>query len=146
MRRIALIVLAAAAIPGLSTAQTWGQPHYGAAFAPYGQPWGGPVPVYGQRGSGPGYASATGYGDPGAYRPPGRYGYGYGYGERYDRGGRYGYSRPRSGDWTHWSSPPGRGYHDIHGYNDDRAPRGADDVRYPGRDCWCGGGNYLYDR
>ncbi len=146
MRRLALIVLAAAAIPGLSAAQTWGQPHYGASGAAYGQPRGDPALGYGHRGSGQGYGSATGYGDPRAWRPPARYGYGYGYGDRYDRGGRYGYSRPRSGEWTRWSSPPGRGYHDVYGYNDDRAPRGADYGRHPERDCSCGVGGYLYDR
>ncbi len=129
MRRLVLILLAATAVPGVGAAQTWGQPYYGASPAPYGQPYGGPVS--------PGYG---GYGDPRAYRPPVHYGYGH------DRGGRYGYSPVRSGEWTRWSSPPGRGYHDVYGYNDDRAPRGADHGRSRDRDCSCGGGAYLYDR
>jgi len=136
MRRLILIVLAAAAIPGLSAAQTYGQPHYGTSGVPYGLPYDS-QPGYGQ-----GHGYATGYGDPRAYRPPARFGYG----DRYDRGGRYGYSSPRSGAWTRWSSPPGRGYHDVYGYNDDRPPRGADYRRYPAWDCSCGVGGYLYDR
>lgn len=143
MRRLALIVLAVVALPGAAAAQTWGQPHYAAQPAPYGQPYGGPV-AYGDGqsygyGSGYGYQNGS-YGDPRAYRPPVRNGYGY------DRGGRYGHSSYRSGQWSRWSSPPGRGYHDVHGYNDDRAPRGADHGRYRDHDCYCGAGAYLYDR
>ncbi|MES2861183.1 MAG: hypothetical protein V4701_06895 [Pseudomonadota bacterium] len=143
MRRLALIVLAAVAAPGIAAAQTYGQPYYGASPAPYGQPYGGPV-SYGHGGYSQGYGSqaygyqSSGYGDPRAYRPPVRYGY--------DRGGRYGYSNHRSGEWTRWSSPPGRGYHDVYGYNDDRAPRGVDHGRSQSRDCYCGVGAYLYDR
>lgn len=144
MRRLALIVLAAVALPDLVAAQTYGQPDYGGqAPTTYGQPYGG----YGQRdgygGHGQGYGQgyrhgySGGYGDPRAYRPPVRYGHGD------DRGGRYGYS---TGQWTRWSSPPGRGYHDVYGYNDDRAPRGSDHGRYRDRDCYCGVGAYLYDR
>jgi hypothetical protein len=144
MRRLALIVLAVVALPGPAAAQTWGQPVYAAHPAPYGQPYGGPVDYgYGGHGQSYGYGQGSGYnsgyGDPRAYRPPVRYGYGH------DRGGRYGYS-DRSGQWTRWSSPPGRGYHDVYGYNDDRAPRGADHGRYRDRDCSCGVGAYLYDR
>ena len=126
MSRLALIILAAVALPGAATAQTWGQPYYGPAPTTYGQPYGGPVAYgYGGHGQGYGYGSGYGdqngsYGDPRSYRPPVRYGYGYGY----DRGGRYGYS-DRSVQRTRWSSPPGRGYHDVYGYNDDRPPRGA---------------------
>ena len=144
MRRLALIVLAAVAIPGAVAAQTYGQPYYGPVPTTYGQPYGGPVAYgYGGRGQSYGYGSNHGYqtpsyGDPRAYRPPVHYGYGN------DRGGRYGYSAQTSGQWTRWSSPPGRGYHDVHGYNDDRAPRGTDHGRY--RDCYCGVGAYLYDR
>ena len=138
MRRLALIVLVAVALPGAAAAQTWGQPIYAAQPAPYGQPYGGPVAHgSGDYGHGHGYGSV--YGDPRAYRPPVRYGYGH------DRGGRYGYSN-RSGQWTRWSSPPGRGYHDVYGYNDDRAPRGGDQGRDRDRDCYCGVGAYLYDR
>ncbi|WGM32807.1 hypothetical protein [Brevundimonas sp. NIBR11] len=141
MRRLALIVLAAIALPGVAAAQTYGQPYYGPAASNYGQPYGGPV-QYGYGGSGSfsyGYGQSYGYGDPRAYRPQVQYGHGH------DRGGRYGYS-DRSTQWTRWSSPPGRGYHDVYGYNDDRAPRGGHHVRYRDRDCYCGVGAYLYDR
>ena len=151
MRRLALIVLAAVAIPGVVAAQTYGQPYYGGpAPTTYGQLYGGYSQSYGYGGHGQGYGQgygqsysyqSSGYGDPRAYRPPVQYGHGYGY----DRGGRYGYSN-RSGQWTRWSSPPGRGYHDVYGYNDDRAPRGADHGRSRDRDCYCGVGAYLYDR
>jgi hypothetical protein len=134
MRRLAPIVLAIVAVPASAAAQTWGQPVYAAQPAPYGQPYGGPV-AYGHGG----YGQSYGYGDPRTYRPPVQYGYGH------DRGGRYGYSN-RSGQWSRWSSPPGRGYHDVYGYNDDRAPRGADHDRYGDRECSCGVGAYLYDR
>lgn len=142
MRRLALIVLAAVssawgALPVAVAAQTYGQPYYAPAPQTYGQPYGGPT-AYGYGGYGyQGGSYASGYGDPRAYRPPVQYGH--------DRGGRYGYSQ-RSGQWSRWSSPPGRGYHDVYGYNDDRAPRGADRNRYPERDCHCGVGAYLYDR
>jgi len=139
MRRLALIVLAAVAVPGAVGAQTYGQPYYGPAPATYGQPYGGPV-GYGYGGYGQSYGYGSGYGDPRAYRPPVQYGHGY------DRGGRYGHSSYRSGQWTRWSSPPGRGYHDVYGYNDDRAPRGTDYGRSRDRDCSCGVGAYLYDR
>ena len=143
MRRLALIVIALA-LPGAAAAQTWGQPYYGVQPAPYGQPRGGPV-AYGYGGYGQAYGYGAGYGDPRAYRPPARYAYGQSDGHGHDRGGRYGYSNP-SGQWTRGSSPPGRGYHDVYGYNDDRAPRGADHGRYPDRDCHCGVGAWLYDR
>ncbi len=137
MRRLVLIALAAVAIPGSVAAQTWGQPIYSAQVqtygAAYGQPYGGP-PAYGYGGYG-----SHGYGDPRAYRPPARYGHGHGH----HRGGRYGYS---TGQWTRWSSPPGRGYHDVYGYNDDRAPRATDHGRGHDRDCYCGVGANLYDR
>ena len=141
MRRLALIVLAAVALPGAAAAQIWGQPYYPPQPTTYGQPYGGPVTYgsggYQSYGYGGGYGA--GYGDPRAYRPPVQYGYGY------DRGGRYGYSN-RSGQWTRWSSPPGRGYHDVYGYNDDRAPRDADYGRHRDDGCYCGVGAYLYDR
>lgn len=143
MRRLALIILATVVLPGAADAQTWGQPHYSAQPAPYGQPYGGPV-AYGYGGYGGhsqsyGEGYGAGYGDPRAYRPPLQYGH------AHDRGGRYGHSN-RSDRWTRWSSPPGRGYHDVYGYNDDRAPRGADHGRYRDRDCSCGFGGDLYDR
>ncbi|WP_309629597.1 hypothetical protein [Brevundimonas sp.] len=143
MRRLAPIVLpilalTVVAIPGAAAAQTWGQPVYAAQPAPYGQPYGGPV-ASGSGGYGHSYGYGSGYRDPRAYRPPVRYGHGH------DRGGRYGFSN-RSGQWTRWSSPPGRGYHDVYGYNDDRAPRGADHGRYRDRDCSCGVEAWLYDR
>lgn len=151
-----LVAVAFTAAASTASAQTWGQPAYGQ----------GPVTTYGQSySSAPAYAppitewnsraygatgrAATGYapgysaygygsawdgrfGDPYAYRPPVRYTrYGGGY-------GHHGYGQSRSGEWTRWSSPPGRGYHDVYGYNDDRAPRG--------HDCYCGTGAYLYDR
>lgn len=140
MRRLVLIALAAVAVPGAAVAQTYGQPYYGGgAPTTYGQPYGGQV-SYGYGGYGQTYGQAYGYqgggyGDPRTYRPPVRYGH--------DRGGRYGYS---TGQWTRWSSPPGRGYHDVYGYNDDRAPRGTDYGRHSDRDCYCGFGAYLYDR
>ena len=146
MHRLALIVSAAlgasvAALPAAAAAQTYGQPYYAPHAPSYGQPYGGPVDYgrggYGQ-GHGYGYSSGA-YGDPRAYRPPVQYGYGH------DRGGRYGHS-DRSGRWTRWSSPPGRGYHDVYGYNDDRAPRGTDHGRSRDRDCDCGVGAYFYDR
>ncbi len=82
MRRLALIVLAAVALPGAAAAQTWGQPHYCRSVAPYGQPYGGPVAYghggYGQGGYGQDYGQSYGhasrYGDPRAYRPPAQYG------------------------------------------------------------------------
>lgn len=129
MHRLALIVLAAVVLPSAAAAQTYGQPRYATPPAPYGQPYGGPT-TYG--------GHDAGYGDPRAYRAPGQYGHGH------DRGGRYGYSS--GGQWTRWSSPPGRGYHDVYGYNDDRAPRGTDRGRRPNRDCQCATGAYLYDR
>lgn len=145
MRRLALIVLAVATLPGAVAAQTYGQPYYPPQPTTYGQPYGGPV-AHGGYGQGYGqsygyqtYGYSSGYGDPRAYRPPVQYGYGY------DRGGRYGYSSG-SGQWTRWSSPPGRGYHDVYGYNDDRAPRGSDHGRYRDDGCYCGVGAYLYDR
>ncbi|MFC5344745.1 hypothetical protein ACETK8_01275 [Brevundimonas staleyi] len=136
MRRLVLIVLAAVALPGAAAAQTYGQPYHGGhAPTTYGQPYGGQTYGYGQSyGQSYGYQS-SGYGDPRAYRPPVQYGH--------DRGGRYGYS---TGQWTRWSSPPGRGYHDVYGYNDDRAPRGTDHRRYRDDGCYCGVGAYLYDR
>lgn len=148
MRRLTLIVLAAVVLPGAVAAQTYGQPYYGGpAPTTYGQPYGGYGQSHGYGGHGQGYGQgygqsygygySSGYGDPRAYRPPVQYGHGY------DRGGRYGYS---TGQWTRWSSPPGRGYHDVYGYNDDRAPRGSDHGRYRDRDCYCGVGAYLYDR
>ena len=169
----ALIVGTLTMIAPAATAQTWGQPYHRAPPATFGQPhagWGGgltewdgrayaatgyaatghvngPAPAYGSHaygghGYGGGYASEAGYGDPRAYRPPSRYGQGYGYG--HDRGGRYGYSTGNR--WTRWSNPPGRGYHDAYGYNDDRAPRGPDARRGHELDCYCGVGPYLYDR
>lgn len=156
---------------GTASAQTWGQPQYHAPPVTWGQAhggWGGgltewngrayaatghaatgyvngPAPAYGGQGSGygGGHAYGGGYGDPRAYRPPGGHGYGHGY-RGHDRGGRYGYSTGNR--WTRWSSPPGRGYHDAYGYNDDRAPRGPDYRRGYERDCYCGVGPYLYDR
>lgn len=141
MRHLVLIVLAVIAVPGAVAAQTWGQPRY-TPQGP-GQPYGAPgVPSHGN-----GYAARYGssygggptFGDPRAYRPPVAYGHGH------DRGGRYGYSAQSRGDWTRWSSPPGRGYHDVYGYNDDRAPRGVDTRRYRNRNCHCDAGAYLYD-
>lgn len=146
MHRLALIVSvalgASVVVPhSVAAAQTYGQPYYAPQAPTYGQPYGGPVD-HGRGGyrQGYGHGSPTGaYGDPRAYRPPVQYGYGY------DRGGRYGHS-DRSGQWTRWSSPPGRGYHDVYGYNDDRAPRGSDRGRNRQGDCYCGVGAYLYDR
>jgi hypothetical protein len=165
-------VLGACALASPATAQTWGQPHHRAPSVTWGQShgsWGGgltewdgrsyaatghaatghvngPAPAYGGHASGYGYVGpgqGHGYGDPRAYRPP-NIGYGYGQGYGHDRGGRYGYSAGNR--WSRWSSPPGRGYHDAYGYNDDRAPRGPDHRRDQGRDCDCGVGAYLYDR
>lgn len=162
-------LLAGTLAASATTAQTWGQPYHRAPAVTWGQPhgtWGGgltewdgrayaatgyaatgrvngPAPAYGGHSYGGAYGYGGGYGDPGAYRPPSRYGQGYGHGYRPDRGGRYGYSTGNR--WTRWSSPPGRGYHDAYGYNDDRAPRGTDYGHDYGRDCDCGG-PYLYDR
>ncbi len=166
--RKGLIVAAflASAVAPAAVAQTYGQPYHRAPSVTYGQPhgsWGGglsewdgrsyaatgraatghvngPALAYGAYGHSYAYGGqGQAYGDPYAYRPPSN---GYGYGQ--DRGGRYGYSTGNR--WTRWSSPPGRGYHDAYGYNDDRAPRGADHRRYDRRDCDCGAGPYLYDR
>jgi hypothetical protein len=168
--------LAAWVIALPSAAQTWGQPYHRAPAVTWGQAhggWGGGLTEWdgrayaatGHAASGyvnapaPGYGGSSaygyqsygqsyghrGYGDPRAYRPPHRYGHGYGYGYgEHDRGGRYGYSGGNR--WTRWSSPPGRGYHDAYGYNDDRAPRGYDHARRRDDDCHCGVGPYLYDR
>lgn len=162
----ALIVGTLTMAASAATAQTWGQPYHRAPPVTWGQAhgsWGGaltewdgrayaatgyaatgrvngPAPAYGGHSYGARYGD--GYGDPRAYRPPSRYGQSYGYG--HDRGGRYGYST--GNQWTRWSSPPGRGYHDAYGYNDDRAPRGPDYRRGYARDCYCGVGPYLYDR
>ncbi|MEQ7153911.1 hypothetical protein [Brevundimonas aurifodinae] len=160
--------LIAGMLASAATAQTWGQPYHRAPVVTWGQShgsWGGgltewdgrayaatgyaatgrvngPAPAHGGDGYGGDYGYGQGYGDPRAYRPPSRYGQGYGYG--HDRGGRYGYSTGNR--WTRWSSPPGRGYHDAYGYNDDRAPRGPDHRGDYRRDCDCGSGPYLYDR
>ena len=148
-----LAALALTALPGLATAQTWGQPVY---VGPYGHVVGGtplsevetrsyvntgrwadgysdqayvyvPAPVYGQRYE-HGYSYGYGHGDRHGHDHR-RYGYGYGYG-RYE-------PRPR------------QGYRDVWGYNDDRHPsaRGASHERRSNRyrDCGCGD-VYLYDR
>lgn len=148
--------LAAGALASDVAAQTWGQPQYRAPSVTWGQPdgtWGGGLTEWDDRAysatgqaaagyvNGPAapYGRYSDYGAPRAYRPPS----GYGYGAR-DRGGRYGYSEGNR--WTRWSSPPGRGYHDAYGYNDDRAPRGPDHHRPYREDCGCAQGPYLYDR
>lgn len=151
---------------GRAPVVTWGQGHGawgggltewdGRAYAATGHAAtgyvNGPAPAYGGHGYGYGHGGRAyggyaygdgGYGDPRAYRPPSGYGYGYGH-RSHDRGGRYGYSTGNR--WTRWSSPPGRGYHDAYGYNDDRAPRGPDHARRYADDCYCGVGPYLYDR
>ncbi|MBU2379941.1 MAG: hypothetical protein KJ824_12310 [Alphaproteobacteria bacterium] len=154
MRRLLVLAcFAAVAAPAAATAQTYGQPYYRAPVTTYGQIYGDarayapPITELDGRayaatgwaatGRSSSYGYGGSYGDPYAYRPPARYGY--------DRGGRYGYSRG-SNRWTRWSSPPGRGYHDVYGYNDDRAPRGADYNRYRGQSDYCCVGAYLYDR
>jgi hypothetical protein len=167
MRTLWIIAgLASWTLASHAIAQTWGQPHYRSPSVTWGQPhggWGGsltewdgrhyavtghaatgyvngPAAAYGNFGHGT--ASRYGhsaYGDPRAYRPPSEHGYGV-----RDRGGRYGYSGGNR--WTRWSSPPGRGYHDTCGYNDDRAPRGTDRHRPYRADCDCASGPYLYDR
>jgi hypothetical protein len=167
MRRLAIAAGIAAWVLGLpAVAQTWGQPVYRAPTVTWGQPhagWGGGVSEWDGRayavtgraatgyvnGSAPAYGA--GYGDPRAYRPPNRPLYGGGHGRDHDpsyrghdRGGRYGYSPANR--WTRWSSPPGRGYHDAYGYNDDRPPRGFDQRRDRRDPCECGIGAYLYDR
>ena len=134
MRRLALIVLAVGVLPGAAAAQTYGQPWSGPAPTSFGQPYGGPV-GYGQS-----HGYGAGDGDPRAWRPPARYGY------VHDRGGRYGYSAHAAGQWSRGGSPPGRGDHDVHGYNDDRPPRGADHGRYRDGGCGCGAGAWLHDR
>jgi hypothetical protein len=152
MRRLVVIALVVVALPGTVAAQSWGQSwgqprHGGVSTAPYGQPPAGAFAeghgsAYGYAGQGQtyGHGPVSGFGDPRAWRPPVRYGHGH------DRGGRYGYSPARTGDWIRWSSPPGRGYHEVYGYNDDRAPRGPDHRRHRSVDCPCGDGVYLYDR
>lgn len=174
MRRLLFIAaVAAGAAVSPATAQTWGQPYHRAPTVTWGQPhggWGagltewdgrayaatghaatgyvqGPAPAYGGHVYGAHSYGGGSYGDPRAYRPPNGHGFGHSYGHGYgghDRGGRYGYSGGNR--WTRWSSPPGRGYHDAYGYNDDRAPRGPDHGRRYGPDCDCGVGPYLYDR
>ncbi len=168
MRRLVILAgLAAWTVALPSAAQTWGQPYHRAPAVTWGQPhggWGGgltewdgrayaatgyaatgrfngPATAYG--GATYGYEGHGSYGNPRAYRPPGGYGRDLGY-RGHDRGGRYGYSGTNR--WTRWSSPPGRGYHDAYGYNDDRPPRGPDHARRYGDDCHCGVGPYLYDR
>lgn len=133
MHRLVLSVLAVVTLPAAAAAQTYGQPYYGGSAVTHGHDSHSSYGRYGQA-----YAGA--YGDPRAYRPPTADGY-----PPHDRGGRYGYSSRRSGQWSRWSSPPGRGYHDVYGYNDDRAPGGADHRRRL-QDCYCGVGAYLYDR
>ena len=157
MRELVIVAgLVACALASPAAAQTWGQPYHRAPAVTWGQPhggWGGgptewdgrAYAVKGQAGTGhaaTGHGPASryaGYGDPRAYRPPVGYGY-----SGHDRGGRYGYSPGNR--WTRWSSPPGRGYHDAYGYNDDRAPRGADRSRHRAADCDCVVSPYLYDR
>lgn len=134
MRELVIVAgLVACALASPAAAQTWGQPYHRAPVVTWGQP-------HGVWGGGPAAWDGRGYGDPRAYRPPVGYGY-----DRHDRGGRYGYSPGNR--WTRWSSPPGRGYHDAYGYNDDRAPRGEDSHhhRQP-LPCDCGVSPYLYDR
>jgi hypothetical protein len=152
MRELVILAgLVACAMASPAAAQTWGQPHYRAPSVTWGQPhggWGGgptewdgrAYAVTGHAATGYGPASRyAGYGDPRAYRAPDRHRY-----SGHDRGGRYGYSPGNR--WTRWSSPPGRGYHDAYGYNDDRAPRGEDRSRHRAADCDCVVSLYLYDR
>ncbi|MBU2272536.1 MAG: hypothetical protein KKE52_14690 [Alphaproteobacteria bacterium] len=94
----------------------------------------------------PGAAAAQTWGQPVYAAQPAPYGQPYGGPVAYGYGGYGQNDAYGSGQWTRGSSPPGRGYHDVYGYNDDRAPRGADHGRYPDRDCHCRGGAYLYDR
>lgn len=127
-RAFALLTAAAALSAGAASAQTWGQPYYVQPSRTYGQPYGDPS-AYRAPGA-YGYGSSSAYGDPYAYRPPYRPTYRYGSG---------------SNLWTRWSSPPGRGYHDVYGYNDDRAPRGPDYRARPYNE-YGPVGAYLYDR
>lgn len=122
----ALALAALAFFSSPASAQTWGQPYGQGQVTTWGQPR--PDGLY--QAYGPGGTDGR-FGDPYAYRPPVRY-------DRYHGG------QARAGDWTRGSSPPGRGYHDVYGYNDDRAPRGPDRSR--SRDCYCGIGAYLFDR
>ncbi len=164
MREFLIVAgLLASAVAAPSAAQTWGQPYGQAPVVTWGQShgrWGGSLTELDGRayavtglaatghfdGSARAYSDhqyrGDGYGDPRAYRPPVSHAHGYGH-HGHDRGGRYGYSTGNR--WTRWSSPPGRGYHDAYGYNDDRPPHGADHRRHD-RDCNCGVGPYLYDR
>ena len=134
-RAFAALTIAASLSAGAASAQTYGQPYYAQPSRTYGQPvsqpYGDPRAYHAPGGYGSNYGSSAGYGDPYAYRAPYRPTY------------RYGYAS--SNQWTRWSSPPGRGYHDVYGYNDDRAPRGGDYRARPYNE-YGSVGAYLYDR
>ncbi|MDP1914400.1 hypothetical protein [Brevundimonas sp.] len=171
----AAAALAALALAGAASAQTYGQPVY---LNAYGRPVGGtPLSEVETRSYVETGRWADGYSDrPRVYVPAPGYGQGYGsygaghdygYGHRYGYGQRYGYGRDghsyerghsRYGHsrgyrrYTHGRyDPPSRsGYRDEWGYNDDRPPSAQGwsydrRGRRDDRDCGCGD-VYLYDR
>ncbi len=154
---LATLAFAPFALPGVASAQTYGQPVY---LNAYGRPVGGtPLSEVETRSYVETGRWADGYSDrPQVYVPAPGYGQGYashGYGRRYDDG-RHGYGYGRSHGYGHdrgyrRSDPPSRpGYRDEWGYNDDRPPsarRWSDDGRSRRRDGDCGCSDvYLYDR
>lgn len=142
----AAAALAALALAGAASAQTWGQPVY---LNAYGRPVGGtPLSEVETRSYVQTGRWADGYSDlPRVYVPAPGYGRGYNQTPDYARhghgSGRGHYDRRRY-------DPPSRpGYRDEWGYNDDRPPsawRGqVDRRRRQDNDCGCGD-VYLYDR
>lgn len=146
----AAAALAALALAGAASAQTWGQPVY---LNAYGRPVGGtPLSEVETRSYVATGYWADGYSDrpvvlvpaPGQGQPY-AYGYGYDHGPYgYDRGYGHSYGRRR------YDPPSPSGYRDEWGYNDDRPPsarRGSYDRRGRSRDRDCGCADvYLYDR
>lgn len=145
----AAAALAAFALAGAVSAQTWGQPVY---LNVYGRPVGGtPLSEVETRSYVQTGRWADGYSDRPQVLVPAP-GYGVPYSAR-DR--RYGYDRSRhepgyAPSRGRYDRPARPGYRDEWGYHDDRPPSargGSDDRRgrrYD-RDCGCGD-VYLYDR
>jgi hypothetical protein len=134
----AAAALAAFALAGAASAQTWGQPVY---LNAYGHPVGGtPLSEVETRSYVATGRWADGYSDRPRIHVPAP-GYEHPYPARHDR------SHPRRG---RHDTPARRGYRDTWGYHDDRPPsagRWSDQRRAwrQARDCGCGD-VYLYDR